>query len=126
MKIKFSKSDIKIIRILCAVGLAFFFILFLIIQCNQTTTSWELFYKNKSEKIYNGKVVKKYINKKSRSTRTIILDNNSEIELLSTWYDKFDTGDLVFKEKGSLIIKLIKKSTTDTLFFDYRDIEIKD
>lgn len=125
MKVEFSKSDTKIIRLILGVGLVLCFVLFLVIQSNQTTSGWELYYKNKSEKEYNGKVAKKYINKKSRSTRTIVLDNKSEIELLNIWYKKFDTGDYVLKEKGSLIIKLIKKNTPDTLYFDYRDIEIK-
>ena len=125
MKVEFSKSDTKIIRVILGVGLVLFLVLYLVIQGNQTTSGWELYFKNKSEKIYNGRVVKKYINKKSRSTRTIVLDNKSEIELLNIWYNQFDTGDYVLKEKGSLIIKLIKKNTPDTLYFDYRDIEIK-
>lgn len=126
-KVEFSKSDINTIRITWGIGLAFFLILFLVIHLNQQATSWELYYKNKSEKEYKGLVINKYIDYKDHAIEKIVLDNNRTFNLISTeWYNQFDTGDYVLKEKGSLVIKLIKKNTHDTLYFDYRDIEIKE
>lgn len=126
-KVEFSEFDIKTIRIISGVGLALVLIFFLVIHLNQQTTGWELYYKNKSGKEYMGLVINKYIDYKDHAIEKIVLDNNRTFNLISTeWYNQFDTGDYVLKEKGSLVIKLIKKNTHDTLYFDYRDIEIKE
>lgn len=75
---------------------------------------------------YDGIVVNKFVDFNDHAIEKIGLKNNIIFNLISSeWYKKFDTGDYVLKEKGSLIIKLIKKNTQDTLYFDYRDIEIK-
>lgn len=74
-KVEFSKSDIKTIRIIWGVGLALFLIFFLVIHLSQQTKGWDLYYKYKSEEIYNGTVVKKYIDKKNRATPTLILND---------------------------------------------------
>jgi hypothetical protein len=126
-KVEFSKFDIKTIRIIWGIGLVLVLIFFLVIHLSQKTTGWDLYYKYKSEEIYNGNVVKKYIDKKNRSTPTLILNDQTKVLLISNdWYKHFKIDDYVFKEKGSLIIKLIKNHTHDTLYFDYRDIEIKE
>src|SRR5690554_2443071 len=124
MKLEFSKSDIKLLQWLYAGALLFCFFLFLYVYLKQGLSGWELYYKYKSELIHNGIVTKKYIDKKNRSTPTILLNDNSKVILISnTWFDYFEIGDSVYKEKGSLIVRLIKKNTQDTLYFDYRDIE---
>lgn len=126
-KVEFSKFDIKTIKIILGVGLVLFVILFLVIQHSQTLSGWESYYKNKSEKVYNGKVVKKYIDKNNRSTPTLILNDHSKVLLISNdWYSYFQMDDYVLKEKGSIVIKLVKQHSQDTLYFDYRDIEIKE
>jgi hypothetical protein len=126
-KVEFSKSDIKIIRLIWGIGLVLVLTFFLVIHLSQETTGWELYYKNKSEKEYKGRVINKYIDYKDHAIKKIVLDNNITFNLISTeWYNQFDTGDFVLKEKGSVVIKLIKNNNQDTLYFDYRDIEIKE
>lgn len=88
---------------------------------------WSNYFEYKKSQLYDGIVVNKFVDFKDHAIEKIVLENNFTFNLISTeWYKKFDTGDYVFKEKGSLIIKLIKKNTQDTLYFDYRDIEIKE
>lgn len=84
-----------------------------------------MYYLNKLEKEYKGEIVDIYINKNNRSIPTIILEDNSEMEILSQWKNHFQIGDYVLKEKGSIIIKLVKNNSKDTLEFNHRDIEIK-
>lgn len=86
---------------------------------------WSSFYEREKNNYFEGTITNMYINYKKRALNTIIIDNDVHYEILGIWKSKFGTGDYVIKEKGSLIIKLIKKNTTDTLYFDYRDIEIK-
>lgn len=124
MKSEFSKSKIKFMRMIWAGGILLFILFFLLIGNSDSASDWDLYYLNKLEKEYKGKVVKKYIDKNNRSTPTIQLDDNSIVLLISEkWYNQFETGDYLFKERGSIVIKLIKKSTQDTLFFNYKDIE---
>ncbi|MCR9183058.1 MAG: hypothetical protein NXH73_09035 [Flavobacteriaceae bacterium] len=87
---------------------------------------WSKFYENERMIHFDGVISNKYVNYKKRALNTIVIDNDLHYEILGIWKSKFDIGDYVFKEKGSLIIKLIKKDTQDTLYFDYRDIEIKE
>lgn len=91
----------------------------------ESEIDWNRFYENERKIHFNGVITSKYINYKKRALNTIVINNELHYELLGIWKSKFDTGDYVLKEKGSLIIKLIKKNTQDTLYFDYRDIEIK-
>ena len=87
---------------------------------------WSRYYQGIKEDSYNGIVVKKYVDYKDRAIEKIVLDNNKIFNVISTeWYEQFSIGDYVKKEKGSLIVYLIKQNN-DTLKFDYRDIEMKD
>jgi hypothetical protein len=81
------------------------------------------FYENERKIHFKGVITCKYINYKKRALNTLVINNELHYEILGVWKSKFNTGDYVFKEKGSLIIKLIKKETQDTLYFDYREIE---
>jgi|GEM_PF-2594559 hypothetical protein len=88
--------------------------------------NWNNYFEYIESQQYDGIVINKFVDFNDHAIEKIGLDNNIIFNLISAeWYKKFDTGDYVLKEKGSLIIKLIKKNTQDTLYFDYRDIEIK-
>src|SRR5690554_3895012 len=107
MKVEFSKSEIKFMRVIWACGILLLIVFFLFISYSDSTSGWDLYYLNKLEKEYKGEIVDIYINKNNRSIPTIILEDNSEMEILSQWKNHFQIGDYVLKEKGSIIIKLV-------------------
>lgn len=91
----------------------------------ESEIDWNRFYENERKIHFRGVITSKYVNYKKRALNTIVINNDLHYEILGIWKSKFDTGDYIVKERGSLIIKLVKKNTQDTLYFDYRDIEIK-
>jgi len=120
----FEKRFFRIIYLIFIIP-AFGYLLYNLLSNDER--DWSNYFDFKKNEHYEGFVAKKYVDFNDHAIEKIVLDNNNIFNLICTeWYKQFDTGDYVIKEKGSLIIKLIKKQTQDTLFFDYRDIEIKD
>lgn len=119
----FELKFLRVIMLLVFIPSACFFIYNRIFNYE---IDWRNFYESKRLLFFEGKITDKYINYNQRALNIIVIDDNNHQELLGMWKNRFEVGDYVLKEKGSLTIKLVKKYAQDTLFFDYTEIELKD
>lgn len=73
-------------------------------------------YRDMFNEEFSGLIIKKYLDKNNRMSRTFKLKDSSEVYGYSTLWKKAEIGDLLAKKVNSRFVKILKKDTV--IIFD--------